>query len=270
VITPETVGNVTIPELCGDWLFAQVGASDGRHFNGKAVLAKTQEEFESSVLAVMRRQNLNPDSVFGFEPCEVTIVSFPQWLAVEAAEKTDIFLKQLVFDAVARQAFDYKCEFEMLPEGFQRTPSETETCFRVCDPARLGKLWFIGTEEEFLVKFSKQFEWYGRKGAASVAPQPSGAEFFGVFSGFNEAEQPISTTLEIRYDSESDISPISGNVEFYFQKRCDRPDLTRMLFDIRVAEYEKQLEKSRLYYAERNESRRLTQQTSLSKFFGKD
>jgi hypothetical protein len=270
MITPETVTNVTMPELNGNWFFAQIGGECGREVYGQIVLAKSEEELCSAALEVAKKQNLEPECLFGFEPCEITIVSFPKWFADKAAARTEAFLKQLLLEAVAEQVYDYRNEFDRLPNGFQPSAAETQPCIRVGDPARFRKIWFLGTEEDFYTKFSKKFPWYGREGSASRATQPKDGKIFGVFKTLDIQQNPISITLEVNYDNESDIRPISRDVSFYFQIKQGRADLAKKLLNIRTTEYELEYEQSRLREEGRRIKQQLARQAPLLKFFDEE
>lgn len=268
MITPDTIKNVCNPTLSGDWFFAQIGESVERWPMCQIVLTRTEAEFESSVLDKVRELNLGFDSAFGFRPCEITIVSFPEWLVAEAAERTDKYYKKILRDAVAERAKEYKQRFDKLPKGFRRTEPETKACLQVGTRNWYGEMWFVGTQEEFCTKFGKQFEWYRRGGSPSLAPQPTNGDLFGVFSRKNPNGDPISIVQKIDYNEDSDIDLISEVPMFYFQKKSDLPDLTKKLLDVLKTESELREARHRQGYAESGEQARRAHEEALLSFFG--
>lgn len=116
MITPDTIENVSAPNLTGVWLFCKLNAYGYR----KLVLARTEEAFKKSVLKCAWDIGSPAGHVgmFGMAPCEITIVSFPKERVEQAAKniKRDQF--DLLKSHVLFNARQHQKKLGNVPSGF--------------------------------------------------------------------------------------------------------------------------------------------------------
>lgn len=276
MITPDTIENVSAPNLTGVWLFCKLNAYGYR----KLVLARTEEAFKKSVLKCAWDIGSPADHVgmFGMAPCEITIVSFPKERVEQATKniKRDQF--DLLKSHVLFNARQHQKKLGKVPPGFTTgfKPKGVssvllyEKFYEYDKKEAPPKVWFVGTRKRFEEKFKlpEHQTPKPRVGFPSKAQQPAPGGLFAV------AVDSWDKALDINesYDGNSVFCPTltKSNILFWFQKKRERPDLTMDLANARAKELQIKNEQDEQKELARIQKREQEDKRDLEAFFGEE
>jgi hypothetical protein len=239
MITPDTIENVSAPNLSGKWLICKV-TSGGRW---RVVMARGEQAFKESVLRVAKKTGSDEEHMFGFSPCEVNIVSFPKErvipLAKTIAKLNFSDLKHKVGYNVSKYA---EC-MGKAPPGFSETKPKSGSSV-LLEVRRCGSdgntlnesFWFLGTKNKFCerFKFTEDETLVPREGSPSKAPAPDPGPLFVVANDAWSSELNIKKAIWER--NEPGVAGSSNHVVCWFQKIKDRPDLEEELVEVHSKE----------------------------------
>jgi hypothetical protein len=239
MITPDTIENVSAPNLSGKWLICKV-TSGGRW---RVVMARGEQAFKESVLRVAKQIGSDEERMFGFSPCEINIVSFPKE-RVAALAKT---IAKLNFsDLKHKVGYNVSKYVECMgkaPPGFSETKPKSGSSVllevRRCgsDGSTLNEsFWFLGTKNKFCerFKFTEDETLVPREGSPSKAPAPIAGPLFVVANNAWGSELNI---LRVTWErNQPGVAGSSNHVVCWFQKIKDRPDLEEELVEVHSKE----------------------------------